>query len=38
MRKDSIKLQPGNIVPLSKYRKNEVKEALMSYFKMRIES
>lgn len=34
MRKDSIKLQFGGVVPLSKNRKCEVKEALTSYFEM----
>lgn len=37
MRKDSIKMQSGSIVPLSKNRKYEVKEALTSYFKMMVE-
>lgn len=34
MRKDSIKMRYGEIVPLSKNRKHEVKEALTSYFDM----
>lgn len=32
MRKDSIKMMSGDIVPLSKNRKSEVKEAITSYF------
>lgn len=37
LRKDSIKMQFGEVVPLSKSRKNEVKEALVLYFKMILE-
>lgn len=37
LRRDSIRMQFGQIVPLSKSRKNEVKEALVSYFKLMLE-
>lgn len=33
LKKDCIRMQGGDIVPLSKSRKNEVKTALISYFK-----
>lgn len=37
LRKDSIRMQFGEVVPMSKSRKNEIKEALMTYFDYMLE-